>query len=157
MEDPAHAPQPYTGPERRAHPRIAAASVPYLKAMMAGGSPVRLIDISKRGVQLETALHMQPGETVSIRFIADDATMTLTGAVVRCTSAVIDSGGGVTYHTGLAFTDELTLCADALDAAVQSSEGAVAPSRPEDGDYTMIVMDGRRGQEPPSHRASSEC
>lgn len=138
------APQPYTGRERRAHPRIPAAAVPHLKAMVAGGPPVRLLDLSKRGVQLETSLHMLPGSTVSIRFVSGDDSMTLAGAVVRCASAVIDAAGQVTYHIGLAFMEPLTLCADDIDAAARAAATAMphATDDPAD-DYTMIVMDGR--------------
>lgn len=151
------APQPYAGPERRAHPRIPAAAVPYLTAMVAGGPPVQLLDLSKRGVQIETSVHMPPGATVCIRFVSADASVTLTGAVVRCTSAVLETAGKVTYHTGLAFTDELTLCAEELDAA--SGVGAEPISHITDDpsdDYTMIVMDGRTAAGP-RHRTPTAC
>ena len=150
-------PPPYSGPERRAHPRIPAASVPHLQATVAGGPPVKLLDLSKRGVQLETTLHMRPGATVAIRFVSGDAGMTLVGAVVRCTSAVIEEGGDVTYHTGLAFTDELTLCSDELDAAARAA-GDDAPHATDEqaDDYTMIVLDGR-APEGPRQRTPSEC
>ncbi|BCS31333.1 hypothetical protein TBR22_A05330 [Luteitalea sp. TBR-22] len=148
-------PQPYSGPERRAHPRIPAAAVPHLTAMVAGGAPVRLLDLSKRGVQIETSVHMRPGATVRIRFVSGDSATTLTGAVVRCTSAVIEEAGEVTYHTGLAFTDEISLGAEEIGAATHAA--ADPPPHADDpaDDYTMIVMDGRTA-EGPRHRTLAE-
>ena len=138
---------PYDGPERRAFPRIPASSVPYLTARVAGGPSVRLLDLSKRGVHVESTLNMRPGSTVVIRFLTGDASVTLTGAVVRSTVAVLEASGEVTFHTALAFTDELTLCGEELDAAANAAQASHPPSTPAAGtdDYTMIVMDGRTG------------
>jgi hypothetical protein len=141
-------PQAYEGPERRAHPRIPASAVPHLTARVAGGPAVRLIDLSKRGVQIETTLLMRPGSTVAVRFLTPDATVTLTGAVVRSTVAVLPHRGEVTYHSALAFNDELTLCGDELQAASVPAALMARTGQPPDqaaDDYTMIVMDGRTG------------
>jgi PilZ domain len=139
-------PSTYVGPERRAHPRIPAAAVPHLTARVAGGPPARLIDLSKRGVQIETTMYMCPGSTVAMRFLSGDASVTLTGAVVRSTVALLESRGEVTYHSALAFTDELILGGEDLEAAAAA---ALAPpahtGQADSGDYTMIVMDGRMG------------
>jgi hypothetical protein len=65
--------------------------------------------------------------------------------VVRSTVAVFESDGGVTYHTALAFNDELSLCDEEFTAAASEPRvpcrSAAAPT-----DYTMIVMDGRRSR-----------
>lgn len=139
------APQAYDGPERRACPRIPASAVPYLTARVAGGPGVRLIDLSKRGVRIETTVMMRPGSTVAVRFLSGDVSLTLTGAVVRSTVAVLPRRGEVTYHSALAFTDELTLCDEEFLAAADASPapaGAPVLGGSAD-DYTMIVMDGR--------------
>jgi hypothetical protein len=139
-------PTTYAGPERRAHPRIPAAAVPHLTARVAGGPPARLIDLSKRGVQIETTMYMCPGSTIAMRFVSGDASVTLTGAVVRSTVAVLESQGEVTYHSALAFTDELTLCGEDLEAAARTPAAPARAARSGQafsGDYTMIVMDGR--------------
>jgi hypothetical protein len=137
-------PSAYQGPERRAHPRIPASAVPYLTACVAGGPPVRLIDLSKRGVQVETTLLMKPGSTVAIRFVSGESAATLTGAVVRSTVAVLPHKGEVTYHSALAFNDELTLCGEELDAVADNPGPEPSPAHEQaDDDYTMIVMDGR--------------
>ena len=148
MSRPTEAMAPYHGPERRRAPRIPAAAVPYLTAHLAGGPPVRLVDLAKRGVQIETTVPFEPGRTVSIRFVTGDASMTMTGAVVRSTVEVRERNGRVTYHTALAFTDELTLCGDELAAAEAAVPSAppVPPVERAGDDYTMIVMDGRTGE-----------
>lgn len=133
---------PYDGPERRKHPRIPASVVPHLRAHVAGGPAVRLIDLSKRGVLLEAPVAMALGATVTIRFVMGDHTETLYGAVVRSAVAVIETSGEVTYHTALAFTDELTLCGEEFDAATFPYRN---PSPEVANDYTMIVVDGRTG------------
>lgn len=141
-------PSTYVGPERRAHPRIPAAAVPHLTARVAGGPPARLIDLSKRGVQIETTMYMCPGSTVAMRFLCGDASVTLTGAVVRSTVAVLESRGEVTYHSALAFTDELTLGGEDLAAAAAAAATVAPPAhtgQAVSSDYTMIVMDGRTG------------
>lgn len=138
----------YEGPERRAHARIPASSVPHLTACVAGGAPVRLLDLSKRGVHLESSMHMRPGCTVAIRFLTEGTTVTITGAVVRSTVAVLETSGEVTYHTALAFTDELTLCGEEFAAAERAGRippPASTPPHDVANDYTMIVFDGRTG------------
>ncbi len=139
----------YDGHDRRAHPRIPARSVPYLTARIAGGPAVHLIDLSKHGVQIETTLHMRPGSTVALRFLSGDRSVTLTGAVVRSTELVRPHRGDVKYHSALSFTDELSLCDEAIEATASTRESlrAVAHQASPSDLFTMILMDGR----PPSH------
>lgn len=133
------------GSNRREYPRIPAAMVPSLTARVVGGAAVRLLDVSRRGAQLETSMHMRPGRSVCIRFIAADATVTLTGAVVRSTVAIVESEG-VKYHTALAFAEDFELCdqivtgyqADGPAATVPQGTGATEAAGLVD-DYTVIV------------------
>ena len=67
-------------------------ALPHVTARVIGGPQVRLIDVSRRGAQVETTLPMRPGRSVTIRFVAADATLTLTGAVVRSSVAVLSAG-----------------------------------------------------------------
>ncbi|MBA2356023.1 MAG: hypothetical protein H0V80_15335 [Acidobacteria bacterium] len=132
---------PIVDDERRAHRRIPAAMLPHLNARVSGGPPVRLLDLSKWGVQLETAMFMRPGSTVCIRFVTSSETITLTGAVVRSTVAVLEAGG-VTYHTALAFNEALELCNEVLHS-LPDSEMDFDHSNPDD--YTLLVTDRRTG------------
>lgn len=138
---------------RRQHRRIPASSLPSLTARISGGEAVKLLDVSRRGVRLETNLHMRPGQTVCIRFVAADATVTLTAAVVRATVAHVESGG-IRYETALSLAGDLLLCDQLRDAALQEPESessGAAGSKPEvDGlapvvDYTVIVCGGPDG------------
>ncbi len=70
---------------RRKHRRVPASLLPSLTARLSGGAAVKLLDVSRRGVTPQTALHRRPGQTVAIRFVAADATVTLSAAVVRAT------------------------------------------------------------------------
>ncbi|HTV00889.1 MAG TPA: hypothetical protein VMF13_10140 [Luteitalea sp.] len=137
-------PSPDIRPERRAHPRISVEAVPYLQARITGAPRVSIIDLSKRGVHIATTMHMRPGRTVIIRFLSGDASMSMTSAVVRSSVAVLEASGDVTYHTALAFTDELTLCSAEFGDAQASLAGepGVTPVAGPD-DYTMLVLDSR--------------
>ena len=133
---------------RRQHRRIPATSLPSLTARMSGGAAVKLLDVSRRGVRLETNLHMRPGQRVCIRFVAADATVTLTAAVVRATVAHVESDG-IRYETALSLAGDLLLCDQLHEAAMQEPESpdAVASTPTQSGlsavvDYTVIVRGG---------------
>lgn len=137
---------PPEGSERRSGPRLPAAAVPHLKAHVVGHAPVRLIDISKRGVRLESSSRLTGGGTLTIRFIAAGQVQWLTAAVVRDTVVVVETSGTVTYHTALAFTDELILCGDEFSMVDHSGTAAPQPTLADaEHDYSMLVYDGRIG------------
>jgi uncharacterized NAD(P)/FAD-binding protein YdhS len=129
---------------RRQHRRVPASALPSLTARISGGAPVKLLDVSRRGVRLETSLHMRPGQTVCIRFVAADATVTLTAAVVRATVAHVESDG-IRYETALSLAGDLLLCDQLRDTAMQEREPLVATDREPAPvlspvvDYTVIV------------------
>ena len=87
---------------------------------------------------------MRPGQTVCIRFVAADATVTLTAAVVRATVAHVESDG-VRYETALSLAGDLLLCDQLHDAAMQDTDASEAGSSPASArlapvvDYTVIV------------------
>ncbi len=133
--------------DRRQHRRVPASLLPSLTARLSGGAVVRLLDVSRRGVRLETSLHMRPGQTVAIRFVAADATVTLSAAVVRATVAHIESDG-IRYETALSLAGDLVLCDQLHEAAMEEPEAAPADSPARDArrgldpvvDYTVIVQ-----------------
>ena len=134
---------------RRQHRRAPASSLPSLTARLSGGAAVTLLDVSRRGVRLETNRHMRPGQTVCIRFVAADASVTLTAAVVRATVAHVESDG-IRYETALSLAGDLILCDQLHEAAMQENEspdvatppGAISELAPV-VDYTMVVRGGR--------------
>jgi hypothetical protein len=130
---------------RRQHRRVPAHLLPSLTARLSGGAPVTLLDVSRRGVLLQTPLHMRPGQTVCIRFVAADATVTLSAAVVRATVAQVD-GEGIRYETALSLAGDLVLCDQLQDEATGVADGdgiTAAPSHTPSldavVDFTVIV------------------
>lgn len=133
---------------RREHRRVPASQLPSLTARLSGGSEVKLLDVSRRGVRLQTTMHMRPGQTVAIRFVAADATVTLSAAVVRATVAHVDADG-LRYDTALSLAGDLLLCEQLESLAMAVAE----PGSPADDglsesdqghlgqvvDFTMIV------------------
>jgi hypothetical protein len=96
-------------------------------------------------VLLHTPLHMRPGQTVCIRFVAADATVTLSAAVVRATVAQVD-GEGIRYETALSLAGDLVLCDQLQDEATGVADGdgiTAAPSHTPSldavVDFTVIV------------------
>ena len=112
---------------RRQHRRVPANLLPSLTARLSGGSEVKLLDVSRRGVRLQTTMHMRPGQTVAIRFVAADATVTLSAAVVRATVAHVDAEG-IRYETALSLAGDLLLCEQLETAAMGSLGTSSAPS-----------------------------
>ena len=128
--------------ERRQHVRVPAELLPSLTARLSGGAPVRLLDVSRRGVRLETPMRMRPGQTVCIRFVAADATVSLTAAVVRASVANVHAAG-VAYETALSLAGDLLLCERLLESVTQADAGptAAGPAGVFDSvvDYTVLV------------------
>ena len=115
---------PDAGHNRRRHERIPADRLPHVTARVVGGPEVRLLDLSRRGARLETTLHLRPGRSVCVRLVADDTTVTLSGAVVRSRVAVVDETG-VRYQTALAFSNDVPFCPDeGQDAALGTLRAA---------------------------------
>lgn len=133
--------------ERRQHRRVPANLLPALTARLSGGSEVKLLDVSQRGVRLQTTMHMRPGQTVAIRFVAADATVTLSAAVVRATVAHVEADG-IRYETALSLAGDLLLCDQLEEAALQqphandqpdTASETAAPHLGQVVDFTVIV------------------
>ena len=84
---------------------MSARTLAFLSAQLSGGAMVTLLDVSYRGVRLETARHMRPGQTVCIRFSVADTTVALNAAVVRAAISHLESES-VRYETALELVDE---------------------------------------------------
>lgn len=131
--------------ERRRSPRRPASMVPNLKARLLAGPDVRLLDISRRGVQLETDTRLLPGSPIRIKFVADDRNVIMKGCVVRSSVAVV-SGTGLVYRTAVSFDEDIALCDASLwdepagAPAVQAHEpGQPQPSAAEPEAQTATV------------------
>ena len=120
---------PDQGANRRQSPRRPASDIPGLKARLFAGSDVGLIDVSRRGVLIETDARLLPGSPISIKFVTTDATLVLKGTVVR-SSVNIVSDKGVVYRTAVAFDEDIKLCDESLWQAPAVPEPAEEPAVP---------------------------
>jgi hypothetical protein len=137
---------PNDGSERRTSPRRPASSVPNLKARLLAGAEVRLVDISRRGVLLETDTRLLPGSPIRIKFVADDANLVLKGCVVRSSVNVV-SGEGLVYRTAVAFDEDIALCDASLWEETPASEPGHEPvsltlvaDRPAEPETTVTTL-----------------
>jgi hypothetical protein len=111
--------------------------VPDLSAKVIAGPEVRLINVSRRGVLLETSSRLLPGAVLTMRFQAGDETLISTGAVVRSSVSTVD-GEGLRYHTAVALEQPLTLCDDSL---WETGSGADTSSEPRSSVLTVLTCD----------------
>lgn len=101
------------GAERRSTPRRDATTLGPVSARIVGGEGVRLLDFSRHGILLESAVRLLIGVRATLRLVTIDASLTVHGRVVR--SKVAKAGpSGLVYHTALALDEDLS----ALEAAV---------------------------------------
>lgn len=154
MDSPARRRRPEpddSGENRRQSPRRPASAIPNLTARLFAGSDVRLVDVSRRGVLIETDARLLPNSPISIKFVTTDTTVVLKGSVVR-SSVNIVSDKGVVYRTAVAFEEDIALCDESLWAEpepvappvedapplklVHSRDAAVAP--PESTTVTTV-------------------
>lgn len=98
-------------PERRAWPRHAASDLPHLSARLISGQQVRLINLSRRGVLVETARRLLPNSAITLRFLASDASVMLRGCIVRSSVEILE-GDGLMYRVAIAFEDDVPLAED---------------------------------------------
>ena len=92
--------------DRRESERLPASELPHLTARLEGSREVRLIDVSRRGVQFETSVRLRPGAEVSLRLVARNEHVTLTGRVVRSLVSALD-GTQLVYRTALSFPEDI--------------------------------------------------
>ena len=130
------------GANRRQSPRRPGSAIPDLKARLLAGSEVRLIDVSRRSVFIESDARLLPGSPISIRFVTTDATLMLKGTVVRSSVSLV-SDTGLAYRTAVAFEEDIRLCDescwDEADAAVAEVDVALRMAR--GGDETAAEPD----------------
>ncbi len=102
--------------ERRTWPRQMASEIPSLKSNgLFGDKEVRLINISRGGALVESEAIMRPGVTVCIRLVAAEGVFLLRGRVTR--SRISSLRGPVpSYESAIAFTTDLSVLAEELDA-----------------------------------------
>lgn len=125
------------GADRRSSPRVPAASVPNLKARLLAGPDVRLVDLSRRGVLLETQTRLLPGSPIRLKFVADDATLVLKGSVVRSSVSTFGEQGLV-YRTAVAFDQDISICDESLWSVTARDEAPAGFARPATGEFAIV-------------------
>lgn len=125
------------GADRRTSPRVPASSVPNLKARLLAGPDVRLVDLSRRGVLLETQTRLLPGSPIRLKFVADDATLVLKGAVVRSSVSTFGEQGLV-YRTAVAFDEDISICDESLWSVDPREDAPVGFARPATGEFVIV-------------------
>jgi hypothetical protein len=126
--------------ERRRHRRHDAKRFP-LAAHLVGGPAVAMVDISTRGVLLETDKRLVPGQSVSMRFVTVDAQLRLLGCVVRSSVASVSSSR-LTFRTAVSFDVDNSLCNRLVDddsATDLSAENDDATSQCTEPTFVLAV------------------
>jgi hypothetical protein len=135
-----------SGRERRVHPRLPAAQLPFTAAF-APGPDVRLIDLSRGGARFECERRLLPGSTVALRLITPDGAVVVRGRVVRSRIAKIDQSGLV-YEVAAAFNEMLSALADAsTEEAGTEAAAQVSASEPVAADHDGADADPERWSE----------
>jgi len=108
--------------DRRTETRHDAARLGQVSARLIGGAEVRLVNFSNRGILVESDSRLLIGARASVRITTKDASVVVTGRVVR--SRVKGLVNGVLlYDAGINLDSELSLAtADMLDEPVPSAE-----------------------------------
>jgi hypothetical protein len=132
--------------DRRRDDRTNAKAVPQLSASIVDGATVKLLNLSPRGVLLETSMALPPGRPVSLRFMALDADLVLTGCVVRSSVGTL-SGSSITYQTAITFGQENTLYTRLLAEASAPVESFDVPGGGERDEELMVVVSVARNIE----------
>jgi hypothetical protein len=125
----------HTWEERRESERVPASELPHLSARLEGGREVRLIDLSRRGVQFETPERLRPGTEAALRFVVDGQHFTVTGRVVRSLVSALD-GSQLVYRTALSFPADI--------AVYGRSAASGEPARRAAADPPAAAADGLR-------------
>lgn len=141
--------------DRRAAPRRPACSIPGLGAAdIVAGPEVRLLNISRAGVLLESAGRLATGSHICLRLRAADAVFLLKGRVLR-SRTITEGGRDLRYESAVAFDEDFVLLDQALEEkteragsgparrrrarAKQATDGTQAPSRPGGAGATIFA------------------
>jgi hypothetical protein len=129
--------------ERRTEIRHDAAKLGPVTARLIGGSEVRLVNFSNRGILVESDARLLVGARASVRITTSDASVVVTGRVVRSRVKGLVNGVLV-YDAGLNLDCELSLAsAEMLEAAAPASAPAAATTAP--GAPAAADQDGEDG------------
>jgi hypothetical protein len=91
--------------ERRLERRVPASVYRQADATLRPGCPVRLVDISQSGAQIESERPLRPGARVHVRVVTHEWSMAVAAVVLRCVVWTLDPERGVRYRGALLFEE----------------------------------------------------
>jgi hypothetical protein len=86
-------------PDRRQSPRHPATRLPSLRASILAGPDVQVINVSRRGLLVESDVRLVPWAGVCLHITSDDQIYTVGGRIVRVDAALV--GGRLKYRAGV--------------------------------------------------------
>jgi hypothetical protein len=138
----------------RRWPRLKPADVPLLKSVTySQGSDVRIVNISRGGILLETDGRLRPQMKIVLKLITSEGAIKIEGRILR--SSVSSLKGIPRYQSAIAFDhpfnmlDDLSLQAgeSAHETRWQSTESVISDSD-SDGPLVQSTPDGDSDQNP---------
>ena len=91
--------------DRRTEARLPREVLRMPQATLRPGCPVDVIDLSSRGIQVQSLWPLRPGSSVQVRLVVGDQTTTVGAMVLRCAVWALDAEDGLTYRAGLRFDE----------------------------------------------------
>ena len=98
---------PPSGPDRRRAPRHPATRLPSLQASILAGPDVRIINVSRGGLLLESDVRLRPGLGICLNLTLEGVIHVLNGMVSHSTAKLLDDR--VVYCVGVALDEETTI------------------------------------------------
>jgi hypothetical protein len=130
---------------RRKWPRLKPEAIPFLKSInFSQGSEVRVIDISRGGVLLETEVRLRPQMKLLLKLITTEGIVKMEGHVLR--SSITSLTGVPKYRSAISFEHPFHMLDD-LSAALEEQardipSEAAAPAMPDtSGDQPLMDPD----------------
>jgi hypothetical protein len=121
--------------------RLKPASVTFLKKVaFSQGTEVRVIDISRGGMMLETEVRLCPQMKVQLKLVTSERVFMIGGCVVH--SSISSLSGVPRFHAGIAFDDLFPLLDDVPDSyqeATHPESKAGADNRQQDNDENSFL------------------
>ena len=90
--------------ERRLQRRFSGSALS-IRGTMRPGCEVRVVDVSKGGVRVESERPLRPGTRVHVRLTTDAWTRPIWAVVLRCSVAAVHAETGVVYRGALRFEE----------------------------------------------------
>ncbi len=118
----------FSGPGTRRWPRYALPEVPSIKGIHSdAGCKIKLLNLSRGGVLLQTRKRLPRGMTLHITFNTSEGTVPLPGLVLR---SFISSPRGIPeYQAAVAFERPLQIYEESPESFVAATAGLLSPPR----------------------------